>query len=106
MKVVLDYNYAKKADKPNIDTGLFTCIYKGEVEIIVMRFIDFVIRKLIRIKEKSRQELGEPRPQTWSLKESSGREERKRREERDEIKWKRKNSNIIYFVIFDNYTIL
>ncbi len=31
MKVVLDYNYAKKADKENIDTGLFTCIYKGEV---------------------------------------------------------------------------
>ena len=30
MKVVIDYNYAKKADKPNIDTGLFTKIYKGE----------------------------------------------------------------------------
>ena len=31
MKVVLDYNHAKKADKPNIDTGLFTQIYKGSV---------------------------------------------------------------------------
>ena len=30
MKVVIDYNYAKKSEKPNIDTGLFTLIYQGE----------------------------------------------------------------------------
>ena len=27
MKVVLDYNYAKKCDKPNIDTGMFSLIH-------------------------------------------------------------------------------
>ena len=35
LKVVLDYNYAKKAQKPNVDTGLFTLIYKGEVSLII-----------------------------------------------------------------------
>ncbi len=31
VKVVLDYNNAKRADKPNVDTGLFTLIHKGKV---------------------------------------------------------------------------
>jgi len=30
MKVVLDYNYAKKSEKDAIDTGLFRKIYEGE----------------------------------------------------------------------------
>ena len=29
MKVVLDYNYAKKDQKDSIDTGLYQMIYKG-----------------------------------------------------------------------------
>ena len=30
MKVVIDYNYAKKSEKDSIDTGLFSMIFKGE----------------------------------------------------------------------------
>jgi len=37
MKVVLDYNYAKKYEKENIDTGMFTLIYKGEVNLLFYR---------------------------------------------------------------------
>jgi len=30
MKVVLDYNFAKKSEKDGIDTGLFRKIFEGE----------------------------------------------------------------------------
>ena len=30
MKVIIDYNYAKKSEKDSIDTGLYDLIFKGE----------------------------------------------------------------------------